>query len=181
MIYTKLLQLQEKTITLKKDAKNPFFKSDYITLDNILNTYNSIFNELKIVCYHYTQDNKLKTVLLDTEDDTRIESEFNIYNQDPQKQWSEITYWKRYNLGQLLNIQTDVDDDWNKASSWWNTKTHYKTKLDVMDYIQRLKDETDSNALDSIYKDFIKENPSEKQKDWFVKLAKERKHTLLSK
>jgi len=180
MIYNKLLQLQKRTITLKKDAKNPFFKSYYITLDNILSIYNDILTELKIVCYHYTCDNKLRTVLLDTEDDTRVESEFNIYNQDPQKQGSEITYWKRYNLWQLLNIQTDKDDDWNKASKWWNTKQFYP-KLDVMDYITRLKDETDVNVLDSIYKEFKAENPSEKQEAWFVKEAKIRKEYLLNK
>jgi hypothetical protein len=46
-------------------------------------------------------------------------------NNDPQKAWSEITYWKRYNLWQLLNIQTDLDDDWNQASSSGNTKQFY--------------------------------------------------------
>ena len=141
MIYKKLLAIQTKSIALKKDQTNPFFKSKYITLDNIIETYNPILNELKIVCYHYAKDNKIITCLYDTEDETKVESEFNIYTNDPQKQGSEITYWKRYNLGQLLNIQTDDDDDWNKASSWWNTKQFYDDDLSWIadDNINNLK------------------------------------------
>ena len=130
-IYKKLLEIQKESIALKKDANNPFFKSNYITLDNIISTYNTILSNKSIACYHYTKDNKLTTVLIDTEDDTKIESEFNILNNDPQKAGSEITYWKRYNLGQLLNIQTDLDDDWNLASKAWNTKAHYPANDDL--------------------------------------------------
>ena len=124
-IYQKLQILQEKGIALKKDANNPFFKKNYISLDNIIETYNPLLNELKLVCYHYTKDNKLVTVILSTEDESKIESEFNVLNTDPQKQGSEITYGKRYNLGQLLNIQTDTDDDANVASKA-ESKKEYK-------------------------------------------------------
>jgi hypothetical protein len=84
-IYTKLLNIQTESIKLKKDAKNPFFKSKYITLDNIIDIYNPVLTEQKIACFHYTKDNKLTTVLIDTEDDTKVESEFNVLNNDPQK------------------------------------------------------------------------------------------------
>ncbi len=125
MIQQKLLEIQRRSIALKKDADNPFFKSKYITLDAIISQYNPILTELRIVAYHHTKDNKLITVLYDTENKTQVESEFNIYNTDPQKQGSEVTYWKRYNLWQLLNIQTDTDDDGNLASSSGNTKEYY--------------------------------------------------------
>lgn len=134
-IYTKLLDIQQQSTTLKKDANNPFFKSAYITLDNIISTYNEKLSQKQIVCYHYTKDNKLTTVLIDTEDDSKVESEFNVLNTDPQKAGSEITYWKRYNLGQLLNIQTDTDDDWNLASKDWNTKAHYPETNDNLEWI----------------------------------------------
>ena len=125
-IQEKLLKIQEDSIKLKKDANNPFFWKPYISLDNIIETYSVILTKQKIVCYHYTIDNKLTTILFDTESNTEVKSEFNVLNTDPQKAGSEITYWKRYNLWQLLNIQTDTDDDWNKASSWGNTKQYYK-------------------------------------------------------
>jgi len=50
-----------------------------------------------------------------------------------------------------------------------------------MDYIQRIKDETDINALDSLYYEFMKEKPTQKQIDWFVKDAGARKDTLIDK
>lgn len=136
-IYKKLLEIQKKWIAMKKDANNPFFKSKYITLDAIISTYNEILSNLGILCYHHTVENKLTTVLYDIESETKVESQFNVLNTDPQKQGSEITYWKRYNLWQLLNIQTDIDDDWNRASSSWNTKEYYnqqETKWQYWDY-----------------------------------------------
>jgi len=48
-----------------------------------------------------------------------------------------------------------------------------------MDYIQRIKDETDINALESLYKEFMKEKPSQKQIEWFVKEAGNRKDYLV--
>lgn len=129
-IFKKLLEIQAESIKLKKDADNPFFKSQYITLDNIIDTYNPILNSKGIVCLHQTENNKLVTMLYDVESETSVRSEFSIYNQDPQKQWSEITYGKRYNLWQLLNIQTDLDDDGNLASSSGNTKQFYTKKVD---------------------------------------------------
>lgn len=168
-IYKKLLEIQKESIALKKDAKNPFFKSNYITLDNIISTYNTILSNKSIACYHYTKDNKLTTVLIDTEDDTRIESEFNILNNDPQKAGSEITYWKRYNLGQLLNIQTDLDDDWNLASKAWNTKSHYpKEERWLMQVINDMKSAStveDRVKFKDEWKTFAK---SEKQVKWLT-------------
>ena len=119
MIYKKLLEVAKKDLALKKDWKNPHFKSTYLTLDSIIEVYSPLLAELDIIIYHNVKDKVLITTLLDTEDDTSINSEFEILNSDPQKRWAEITYWKRYNLGMLLNIMTEVDDDWNK-SSWDN-------------------------------------------------------------
>ena len=168
-IYKKLLKIQTESVALKKDANNPFFKSSYITLDNIISTYNDILTNNEIVCYHYTKDNKLTTVLLDTEDDTSIQSEFNILNNDPQKAWSEITYGKRYNLGQLLNIQTDTDDDGNLASKAWNTKSHYpEEKRGLMQVINDMKSATtveDRVKFKDEWKTFAK---SEKQIKWLT-------------
>ena len=168
-IYTKLLDIQKESTKLKKDANNPFFKSNYITLDNIIATYNEKLSEKLIVCYHYTKDNKLTTVLIDTEDNSKVESEFNVLNNDPQKAGSEITYGKRYNLGQLLNIQTDLDDDWNLASKAWNTKAHYpKEERWLMQVINDMKSAStveDRVKFKDEWKTFAK---SEKQVKWLT-------------
>lgn len=169
MIQEKLLKLQEQWIALKKDASNPFFKSKYITLDNIIDTYNSLLTKEKIVCYHHTKDNKLITTLFDVEDKTFVESEFNIYTNDPQKQGSEITYWKRYNLWQLLNIQTDEDDDWNKASSWGNTKEYYSDKRDLLAIINDLKASKDKESIIAFKEEWKLIAKTEKQQEWLKK------------
>ena len=174
-----LYKYQWEYIKLKKDADNPFFKSKYVTLDNILDHYIPKLNEDWILCMHHVQDKELITTLIHIESWDKIMSNFPLNNTDPQKQWSEISYWKRYNLWCILNIQTDTDDDWNKASSWWNTKEFYKWWIDMMDWVQRVKDEQDINHLDTIYKEFMKLKPSKKQIDWLVKECWNRKDYLL--
>ena len=169
-IYNKLFVLQNKQIKLKKDADNPFFKSTYITLDNILNIYEPLFTENKLLCIHYSKDNKLVTEIIDIETEQKVSSEFNIYNTDPQKQGSEVTYWKRYNLGQLLNIQTDIDDDWNLASSSWNTKEFYKSdKRDLLAIINDLKEATDLTTAETLKNEWKELAKTEKQQEWLKK------------
>lgn len=178
-IYSKLFILQKAQIKLKKDADNPFFKSKYITLENILDTYEPLFIENNLLCLHYSKDNKLITEIIDLDSSEKVLSEFNIYNTDPQKQGSEVTYWKRYNLWQLLNIQTDIDDDWNLASSSWNTKDFYDNpKRDLLAVINDLKA---SNNLDDVIK--YKEEwktlaKTDKQKEWLKKEFEKQKNTL---
>jgi len=178
-IFKILYKYQQEWAKLKKTADNPFFKSKYLPLEDILDYYIPKFNQDWILCFHNVVDKELITSLILIEGWETVSSNFPLNNTDPQKQGSEITYWKRYNLGALLNIQTDEDDDWNIASSEWNTKQHYKWKFDLMDYIQRIKDETDINALESLYKEFMKEKPSQKQIEWFVKEAGNRKDYLV--
>lgn len=129
MIYKKLLEIQKLNMWVTKDWSNPHFKSSYMTLDNIVDTYSKVLNEKNILCLHQTKEHKLITTLKDLDDDTFIESEFEILNSDPQKRGAEITYWKRYNLGCLLNTITEDNDDWHKASwenflqkGWFNDK-----------------------------------------------------------
>lgn len=111
----KLLELQKKLITFKKDGTNPHFKSKYLTLDNLLDTILPECNELWLLVRHEMKNNIVITTVSD--DIYSITSEFPITDlSNPQKVWSAITYAKRYNLGMIFNIVTDDDDDWNKAS-----------------------------------------------------------------
>ena len=178
-IYKILFKYQKDLIKLKKDADNPFFKSKYISLENILDHYIPKLNNDWILCVHTVKEKELVTSLILLEKGEEITSHFPLHNTDPQKQWSEISYWKRYNLWCLLNIQTDTDDDWNIASSEWNTKEYYKWKIDMMDWVQRIKEEDDINAIETIYKEFMKLNPSEKQKNWIIRECKDRKNILI--
>jgi hypothetical protein len=85
MIFEKLFNLQKDFETLQKKENNHFFKSKYLALDEILKHYIPLLNKNKIICYHYTKDDLVITKLADYEDFTFIESEFKIFNSDPQK------------------------------------------------------------------------------------------------
>lgn len=119
MIQKKLLELQKKGVSVVKHWNNPFTKSKYVVLDDLIETYRAVLCEMQIVIYHaMREDGVLVTTLHDCEDDTKIEACFpRIESQDPQKLWSAITYGKRYNLWQLLNIVTDEDDDGNTGAN----------------------------------------------------------------
>jgi len=118
MIYAKLLEIAKKKIIINKDATNPFHKSKYATLDNIIEKYTDILIENWLVVYHETvcewDKTYLKTTIIDSTDNTMSKVSTMIpLNEDTtmQKLWSSITYAKRYNLGCLLNIVTDEDTD----------------------------------------------------------------------
>ncbi len=107
-------------LSVKKDGKNPHFKSDYITLDWLISVLQPVCNELSLLIKHHTKDGVVITEVIDIEQEksNRFSSSFPLgsYIDNPQKVWSAITYAKRYNLCQIFNIITDRDDDWNKAS-----------------------------------------------------------------
>lgn len=114
MIYEKLAKIQNKNLSFKKDAENPFFKSSYLTLDNLNRTLLPILEEHNLVLTHRTLDRNVITEVYDTEDNTSILSSFPLpEGVEPQKIGSAITYAKRYNTGQIFNIVTDEDDDGN--------------------------------------------------------------------
>jgi len=166
MIYEKLFNLQKEFETLQKSENNPFFKSKYLPLEDILNHFIPLLNKHKLVCYTYTKEDLIITKLLDFEDQTFIESEFKIFNTDPQKRGSEITYWRRYNLLQLLNINTE-DDDWNIASSEWNTKQFYKKEWrDLLEVITDMKASKTREDLIKFKDEWKLLAKTDKQKIW---------------
>lgn len=117
-IYTKLFDIQKLHLAFSKDAKNPFFKSNYISLDSIVATLTPLLDERNLLVVHYTENKEVVTELIDTEETGfNIQSRFPLIDSnDPQKLGSCITYAKRYNLSQIFNIITDRDDDGNGAS-----------------------------------------------------------------
>ncbi|MBU1122364.1 MAG: ERF family protein [Candidatus Omnitrophica bacterium] len=122
-LYQKLFELQNKCLTFAKSADNPFFHSKYTPLDEILKTLNPALKEIGLLIYHRTRKSKVITRIMNPDNPAEfIASSFPIKEDlEPQKIGSAITYAKRYNIGQLLNIITDEDDDAN-SSSEENTK-----------------------------------------------------------
>jgi hypothetical protein len=150
-LYQKLFKVQG--LSMKKDAENPFFKSSYITLDQIVNTLSPLLEENNMLVLHRTENKEVVTSILDIESGEAIESRFPlIESNDPQKIGSCITYAKRYNLGQLFNIITDKDDDGNKAAELpWYTDGEFN-KLTASGKIDKLTTSVVMKRLREMYK-----------------------------
>jgi len=117
-IYKKLFQIQLERNTFKKTANNPFYHSKYLPFEELSNQLNPTLEKYKLLILHRTVDSEVVTRVVDIESMEFIESNFPIQaGIDPQKVGSAITYGKRYNVGQIFNIITDVDDDGNSSTT----------------------------------------------------------------
>ena len=121
-----LSQAQANFKPAPKDAKNPFFKSNYATLDSI---WGSIREPLTTAGLSVTQipveDDKglkLVTVLLHSSGQY-ISSQMYLKTakDDMQSMGSALTYARRYALSAMVGAVTGDDDDGNEAS---NTNGH---------------------------------------------------------
>lgn len=120
MIQKKLLDFQKLGISIKKNSVNPHFKNEYADLNEVLDKVKKPLNELGVVIMQRPDGDAkgygLITELIDTEDDTKIQSFVPFINAtDMQKLGGAITYAKRYSLVAMLVLE-DEDDDGNKAS-----------------------------------------------------------------
>ena len=119
-IYEKLLEVKKAWITLQRDTKA--FNYKYATLDQIQIKLWDVLQEQQLVIVHFIKDSKVITQIRDTESESFIESEIELITSKPQDKWSEITYYRRYNLLSLLDLEVE-DDDWKKAQ---DSKTEEK-------------------------------------------------------
>ena len=117
MITTKLLAFQKENITVTKDGENPHFKSSYATLNEVLSKVKEPLNKLGILILQAPEATGLRTTLLDTEDDSKVECFMSyVETTTAQKLGSCNTYNRRYSLVTLLGLE-DEDDDGNVASA----------------------------------------------------------------
>lgn len=116
-LYKKLFDIQHSSLSFKKTAENPFFKSKYLPLEELVETLTPELKKEKLLVVHFTNEKGVNTQVIDTESEESITSTFPLNpNLDPQKIGSAISYAKRYNLGQIFNIITDEDDDGNATT-----------------------------------------------------------------
>lgn len=114
-----LIVFHVKVDTIKKDAKNPFFKSTYASLTNILDAINEPLIESGLAISQFpTGADGLTTILIHGESGEWISSTYEMrpVKDDPQGRGSCITYQRRYALASVLSLNIDEDDDGNKAS-----------------------------------------------------------------
>lgn len=106
-----LLEFQRKVNAIKKDGKNPHFKSTYATLTQILSEVKPILSDLGLVLLQPIKDGKVGTILLDESGKLVIESFIDLpTGLNPQQLGSAITYFRRYTLASLLSLEIEDDD-----------------------------------------------------------------------
>ncbi len=127
-----LVNFQKEVPAVKKGADNPFFKSKYADISSILEVIREPLakNELSFAQFP-SGDGGLTTILMHTSGEW-IEETFLMRPVDtkPQTYGSMITYMRRYALGAVLGIATEIDDDGNEASKPSETKRQPFPKKD---------------------------------------------------
>lgn len=109
---------------LEKDQENPFFKSKYVTLDQVLNKVVPVLNKNGIILSQSVSftENTLPTLItqLIHESGDKLSSEMllQVKTPDPQAQGSAITYARRYALVSMLGLSVGEDDDGNAAAAF---------------------------------------------------------------
>lgn len=113
-----LCEFQAAVEKIRKKETNPFFKSKYASLSDILDVIRQPLadNGLSFVQFPSGKYG-LDTMLLHTSGEWISESyQMEPTKHDPQGAGSVITYQRRYALGAILGLNIDVDDDANAAS-----------------------------------------------------------------
>lgn len=115
-----LMEFNALVTKISKDAKNPFFKSNYASLSNIQDAIVKPLHESGLVYSQMpTGVNGLTTILIHAESGEYFMDSYTMpvsKQNDPQAVGSAITYAKRYALAGILGLNIDDDDDGNKAA-----------------------------------------------------------------
>ena len=115
-IYAKILAAKKEIGTISKDSKNPFFKSNYLSLNGLINAIEDVLQKQDLLLLQPLRDSGVSSIICDTVSGEQVESFMLLPNiQDPQKLGSAITYFRRYTLQSLLGLQAE-DDDGNHAA-----------------------------------------------------------------
>jgi hypothetical protein len=113
-----LVKFQSSVSKVAKESNNPFFKSKYASLANILDTIQKPLSESGLAISQFPDENALTTIIIHADSGEWMKSSYVMpvaKQNDPQAMGSAITYARRYALGSILNLNIDDDDDAEKA------------------------------------------------------------------
>lgn len=117
-----IIALNAELSNPKNTADNPFFKSKYAPLNEILNEVRPLLSRhgLAVIQNTMSIDDRIgiQTVIIHTSGE-QIASDILLLKGDKdtaQGQGSAITYGRRYQLSAMLSIASEDDDDGNTAS-----------------------------------------------------------------
>jgi hypothetical protein len=125
---TKALAKFHSTVgKISKDAKNPFFKSNYASLSHILQEIQDPLEVSGLVISQFPNGDGLTTLLIHCESGEYLEATYTMpvaKQNDPQALGSAISYARRYAVSSILSLQID-DDDAEKATNRKPEKPNY--------------------------------------------------------
>jgi hypothetical protein len=116
-----LVALQADLKPVAKTATNPFFKSKYAPLTEVMESVQPLLAKHKLAVSqfvtHLNGASALRTILIHESGQLLQDIQpLLLVKQDPQGQGSAITYARRYGLMAVLGLVADEDDDGNAAS-----------------------------------------------------------------
>jgi hypothetical protein len=121
-IYQKLLTIRSELSVIRKDKKNPFFHSNYVDINSVLELIIPKLTEYNLLLLQENgiEDGKdvIVTRVIDTDTKDEISSVIDVKcpkEKDPQAFGSGITYSRRYAIISLFALE-QTDDDGHKAS-----------------------------------------------------------------
>jgi hypothetical protein len=98
---------------ISKDAKNPFFKSNYASLPHIITEITEPLEKAGLVLSQFPNGDGLTTILIHAESGEFISATYTLQvvrQNDPQAQGSAISYARRYAITSVLNLAISDDD-----------------------------------------------------------------------
>ena len=98
---------------ISKDAKNPFFKSNYASLPHIITEISEPMEKAGLVISQFPDGDGLTTMLIHAETGEYLSATYTLQvvrQNDPQAQGSALSYARRYGLTSVLNLAISDDD-----------------------------------------------------------------------
>lgn len=164
-INNKLFNLQQDIGKIPKTSDNPFYKSKYVNIDDVLDKLYPLLAKYKLLLHQpinidFETGIQYVETFLECEQ-TNQRSTFArmklVDEKDPQRLGSQITYYRRYTLISLLGLQTGDDDDGELADTRQPLNIDSPNFQQVRDYIQKGGD------MQEVKKKFKITNVTEKQ------------------
>jgi len=111
MIYSKIASVKSEIGTLTKKSNNPFYKSKYLELSDLLEAVEPLLEKNGLVLLQPCRDGKVWSEIYDIETGEVVQSYIELTpDKNPQQMGSQISYFRRYSLAGLLAIQQQDDD-----------------------------------------------------------------------
>lgn len=101
---------------MKKDSTNPFFKSKYFDINQLIEAVRPALIAEDLLLLQPIENGAVGTRIIDIESGDSVEAFIPLPNiDDPQKLGACVTYYRRFTLGSLLGVEAE-DDDGNLAA-----------------------------------------------------------------